>query len=81
MFFFVPLPPSPLPPPPSPWISQVSSPVDDPLAKILEELPVPGNEMMESKHVTLTLDLIQRTRDNLGEKYVLTFLSSKIYPL
>ena len=45
----------------------MTSPVDDPLNKILMELPVPGDEMLANKHVTLTLDLIQQTRENLGE--------------
>ena len=48
-------------------MSQVTSPSDDPLHKILMELPIPGEEMRANKHVPLTLDLIQQSRDNLGE--------------
>lgn len=49
----------------------MTSSVDDPLNKILTELPVPGDDMLAHKNVSLTLDLIQQTRDNLGEFFFL----------
>lgn len=60
---------------------QVTSQADDPLNKILMELPVPGDEMLTNKHVPLTLDLIQQTRDNLGEifdQFCVTFYQAII---
>ena len=56
----------------------MTSPVDDPLNKILMELPVPGDDMLAQKNVTLTLDLIQQTRDNLGE-FCCTYIVSLVY--
>ena len=47
--------------------TQMTSPVDDPLNKILSELPAPGEEMLANKQIAITLDLIQQSRDNLGE--------------
>lgn len=48
-------------------LPQISSPPDDPLNKILMELPAPGEDMLANKHFTIQLDLIQQSRDNLGE--------------
>ncbi len=39
---------------------------DDPLGEILKDIPEPTEEMVKSEHTTLTLDLIQGSRDSLG---------------
>ena len=39
---------------------------DDPLGEILKDIPEPTEEMVKSEHTTLTLDLIQGSRDSIG---------------
>lgn len=39
---------------------------DDPLGELLKDIPEPTEEMVKSEHTTLTLDLIQGSRDSIG---------------